>query len=272
MTLNKPFLKWAGGKTKVFPKLSPHFDNADVFVEPFCGSGAVWLNTNYDKYIIADINKDLINLYKTLKKEKGKFIDYCQSFFNDGNNQECFYDYRSKFNSTTDVREKSALFVYLNRHCFNGLCRYNSSGGFNVPYGKYKTVYFPRKEMEFFANKAKKASFFCSGFDKVFNKIEKLDSCVVYCDPPYIPISDTSDFTAYSKDGFGQDKQEQLYNCAVNSKHKVVLSNSSSAKKLYADLKLFEIDVRRSISAKSASREKVKELIAVKERQNPNDD
>jgi DNA adenine methylase len=267
MEINKPFLKWAGGKTKVFPKLQTHFDNSDVFVEPFCGSGAVWINTDYKKYIISDINKDLINLYKILKKEQASFIDYCYTFFNEGNNQDCYYEYRKEFNSTSDIRKKSALFVYLNRHCFNGLCRYNSKGGFNVPHGKYKTVYFPRKEMEFFAKKSKKATFYCWGFDKVFEKAEKLNSCIIYCDPPYIPISDTSDFTSYSKDGFGMDKQNQLYDYAIKSKHKVVLSNSNKAKELYSGLKIFEIDVRRSISAKSDSREKVKEVIAIKEKE-----
>jgi DNA adenine methylase len=266
MKLYKPFLKWAGGKIKILPKLIPYFDNSEIFVEPFCGSGSVWLNTDYKKYIIADINEDLINLYKTLKKEQSDFINYCYSFFNNSNNQECYYKYRNNFNSTSNIKEKSALFIYLNRHCFNGLCRYNSSGKFNVPYGKYNTIYFPRKEMEFFAEKSKKVKFLCEDFNKVFKITEKLDDCIIYCDPPYIPISNTSNFTSYSKDIFNQERQEQLYHYIINSKHRVVVSNSTKAKSLYSKLEIIEIDVRRNISSKGESRKKIKEIIAIKEK------
>lgn len=263
--MNRPFLKWAGGKTRVIPELKKYFDtDIDLFVEPFCGSGSVWINTDYKKYIICDINNDLINLFNTLKNEGPEFIKYCNKLFNKFGLDD-YNTLRDKFNKITDIRKKSALFVYLNRHCFNGLCRYNSSGKFNVPVGKYKTIYFPQKEMEFFAEKSENAMFYCMDFRDIFDKI-KDEKCMIYCDPPYVPISKTSDFTAYAKTGFNYEDQKDLYKCALETNGKVVISNSYMAKDLYRDMKIMEIDVSRNISANKNNRKSVKEIIAVKEK------
>ena len=250
---SKAFLKWAGGKRKLLPKLLPLIGSPDVFIEPFCGSGVVWLNVESEKYLINDLNTDLISLFKELKKDGQQFIDYAQQFFSPtSNSSEVFYEFRERFNSL-DVgdSERSALFVYLNRHCFNGLCRYNKSGGFNVPYGKYK-----------------KADFISIDFKEVSdiaNDISVDKNVTIYCDPPYIPLSETSSFTSYSPSSFGLVQQEQLATCVNNSRHKVVVSNSDTprTRELYKNLNLQELIVSRTISAKASSRKKVSEIIAI---------
>jgi len=134
----RPFLKWAGNKYQILHRIQQHLPAGKRLVEPFVGSGALFLNSDYERYLLADSNLDLINLYNLLKKEGPNFIEYCQGLFVDKhNNPDIYYQYRLEFNTTNDVRRKSALFIYLNRHGYNGLCRYNSKGGFNVPFGLY---------------------------------------------------------------------------------------------------------------------------------------
>ena len=153
----RPFLKWAGGKFRMLDRLAPHLQGQKL-IEPFAGSGAVFLNLPFERYLIGDINPDLINLYEILKKDPIEFIDYCQNIFTPENNHQKYYlQFREEFNNEIAGRRRAALFVYLNRHGFNGLCRYNKSGGFNVPFGSNKKPYFPEKEMIHFANQAKKA-------------------------------------------------------------------------------------------------------------------
>lgn len=156
----KPFLKWAGNKYQIVKRIRSILPNGRRLVEPFVGSGAVFLNTDYPDYLLTDANGDLINLYLQLQVEKGGFVDYCRQFFvPDHNQKDAFYHFRTEFNTMSDTRYKSALFVYLNKHCFNGLCRYNSKGQFNVPFGRYKKPYFPVEEMLSFCEKAQTATF-----------------------------------------------------------------------------------------------------------------
>lgn len=263
--IKKPFLKWAGRKTKLMPKLLPLFKEAGVFVEPFVGSGAVWINTEYDNYVLCDVNKDLINLYNILKQEGRGFIAYCKEYFTlENREKERYYQLRTLFNNTQDTREKSALFVYLNRHCFNGLCRYNSKNEFNVPQGSYKTIYFPEKEMLEFHEKSQRAEFKTLDFRELFKSIEN-HGAMVYCDPPYIPLSKESSFTAYSKGGFSYEDQKDLKSCAEKSESIVVISNSDTelTRRLYSNFEMITVEVNRSIGSKAASRKKVTEIIAI---------
>ena len=135
----RPFLKWAGGKYRLIERIKEKLPPGKRLLEPFAGSCALSLNTDYDSYWLNDINADLINLYKTLQKDGPSFIAFCRAFFKDTNNTpEKFYELRQQFNTEKDIYSKAALFLYLNRHGYNGLCRYNSSGEFNVPFGQYK--------------------------------------------------------------------------------------------------------------------------------------
>ena len=159
----RPFLKWAGNKYRIVDRIKSALPKGERLVEPFVGSGALFMNTDYAEYLLADVNADLISLFQIVQEQGEPFIDYCQTFFTpEKNDKEQYYKYRDLFNTTTDLIEKGALFLYLNKHGFNGLCRYNQSGGFNVPFGTYVKPYFPRKEMCFFYQKAKNVTFVCA--------------------------------------------------------------------------------------------------------------
>ena len=167
----KPFLKWAGGKYRLVQLIKSTLPQGNRLIEPFVGSGAIFLNTEYKEQLLADSNPDLISLFQLIQKEGQGFISYCQGLFVPENNTElAFYQLREEFNSTNDLRRKAALFVYLNRHCFNGLCRYNSKGRFNVPYGRYTKPALPEKEMSYFHEKSKHAVFEVADFITTMEK------------------------------------------------------------------------------------------------------
>lgn len=264
------FLKWAGGKRQSLEMIEQvlHVDifsplNIKKFIEPFVGSGIVSLNIKSDYYILGDINTDLINLYNTLKVFGEDFINYCENFFVDSNNEDTYYRYRDLFNSVGDIYTKSAIFIYLNRHSFNGLCRYNSKGLFNVPFGKYKSVYFPRKELIRFYNKAQSCLFVNCDFEETLQVVDK-DS-VVYCDPPYSQINKNS-FVNYSGVGFNEEDHKRLVKFAEASDCMFLISNSCTeyTKGLYKNAdEIIEADISRHISANSGSRKKAKELLAI---------
>lgn len=265
----KPFLKWPGGKYRQVERICKQLGEGDRLVEPFVGSAAVFLNTDYNQYLLADSNTDLINLYKQLQDEGKTFIKYCKTFFTaKNNNKDIFYKHRSTFNQVDDKRLKSALFLYMNRHGYNGLCRYNSKGEFNVPFGRYDQPYFPEKEMNFFHEKSGKAKFIHAGFSETMNRVKSGD--IVYCDPPYAPLSNTAYFTDYSSGGFNWEHQLELaeWACKLSKQGiKVIISNHDikSITDLYrsggADMDQFK--VRRTISCRANNRAKVGELLAV---------
>jgi DNA adenine methylase len=124
-TIMKPFLKWAGSKTKVVKHLRPLFPVGEYrLIEPFVGSGVVFLNTDYQTSLLSDANEDIINIFQSLKDNGENFIRRCKRLFTEENNsQERFYELREDFNDCEETEERAALFLYLNRHCFNGLCR-----------------------------------------------------------------------------------------------------------------------------------------------------
>lgn len=262
----KPFLKWAGGKYKIIDTILQALPQGDLLIEPFVGSGAVFLNADYDGYWVADANVDLIDLYQVIQSEGSGFVDYAASLFSPKyNNEKSYYILRDEFNGGTDVYRKSALFVYLNRHGFNGLCRYNSKGGFNVPFGRYVNPVFPEKEILNFYGKSKRAVFEVADFKSIMDKAP-LDS-VIYCDPPYVPLTATSDFSSYTANGFDAKDQEDLANSAKALASKgipVVISNHDTAftRSIYRDATITAFEVQRFISCNGKKRGKAPELIA----------
>jgi DNA adenine methylase len=159
----------------------------DHVIEPFMGSGVVFMNTNYSSYVLADTQPDLVSLLQIIQDEGVFFIDYCEELFcQENNTEEQYYRLRGLFNECTDKRLKAALFLYLNRHGYNGLCRFNSTGRYNVPFGDFKRPYFPRKELLLFHQKSQSVSVAQSDFRKTFAMAKPGD--VIYCDPPYAPI------------------------------------------------------------------------------------
>lgn len=265
----KPFLKWAGGKHKLVPFICSYFPEKPRrrLIEPFAGSAAVSIAVEFDSYLLNDTNPDLIGVFHALKSEGQQFVNYAKSFFTTENNrEESFYRLRERFNAAEAGYERSALFIYLNRHAFNGLCRYNRRGVFNVPFGFYLDPYFPEAEMRGFIAKADRIELMCADFQSALNMVEGDD--VVYCDPPYVPLSETASFTAYAKDKFDLDAQVRLAQSASRAScesQAVLISNHDTefTRKIYKDARLATVDVRRNIAAKSGSRKKVGELLAI---------
>ena len=162
-----------------------------------------------------------------------------------------------------DRLHRAVYFLYLNRHCYRGLCRYNLSGVFNVPYGNYKNPYFPENEIRAFAEKAKRANFVCASYEETLAMVKRED--VIYCDPPY---DDT--FTAYHTKGFNEDNQYHLASILLHLSslgHSVVVSNSDTqlTRSLYRDLKIYELDAKRSMGVAGGEGKSAREIIAVSE-------
>ncbi len=177
--LTKPFLKWAGGKLRVVNNLKKKFPSGERFIEPFVGAGSVSLNVDYPKYIISDTNLDLMSVYCVFQKTGMEFVSKCRKLFiPKNNNREAYANLKNEFNTTNDKTKKACLFIYLNRHCFNGLCRYNGKGEFNTPIGDYKEPYFPEKEFLASLDKIKKFQIKAMDFRETFETVTKGD--VVY--------------------------------------------------------------------------------------------
>ena len=268
MKKQRAFLKWAGGKYGLVEDIQRHLPPARKLVEPFVGAGSVFLNTDYDHYLLADINPDLINLYNLLKERPEEYISEAKRWFvAENNRKEAYLDIRAEFNKTDDVMYRSLAFLYMNRFGFNGLCRYNKKGGFNVPFGWYKKPYFPEAELEFFAEKAKKATFVCEGYPETFSRARK--GSVVYCDPPYAPLSNTANFTSYAGNGFTLDDQAALADIAERAATErgipVLISNHDTTltRRLYHGAELNVVKVKRTISRNGSGRNKVDELLAL---------
>ena len=268
MKKQRAFLKWAGGKYGLVEDIQRHLPPARKLVEPFVGAGSVFLNTDYDHYLLADINPDLINLYNLLKERPEEYISEAKRWFvAENNRKEAYLDIRAEFNKTDDVMYRSLAFLYMNRFGFNGLCRYNKKGGFNVPCGSYKKPYFPEAELEFFAEKAKKATFVCEGYPETFSRARK--GSVVYCDPPYAPLSNTANFTSYAGNGFTLDDQAALADIAERAATErgipVLISNHDTTltRRLYHGAELNVVKVKRTISRNGSGRNKVDELLAL---------
>lgn len=265
--IQKPFLKWAGGKTRVIPQIRSELpQRIERLVEPFVGSGAVSLNVKAQHYWMNDVNADVIDCFNTLKNDT-TFITHTRTLFVPEHNTEtCYYQFRDEFNQCTDPARRAALFIYLNRHGYNGLCRYNRSGKFNVPFGRYTKPRFPEKELEAFREHAQKANITKIDFRDVLAQCKTGD--IVYCDPPYLPLSATAQFTNYSTSGFTQKDQADLATLAKDAAERgalVILSNHDTpvARTLYRGTRIKQFEVSRRISCIGSKRKRARELIAV---------
>ena len=266
-TFSRPFLKWAGSKYQILDTIFSKLPEGNRLIEPFTGSGAVFLNSKFSRYLVNDINVDLVNLYKSIQLHGERFITDAQKYFTDKNNNEkTYYKFRERFNSLNDIYEKSCLFLYLNRHGYNGLVRYNSQGRYNVPFGRYKKPYFPFKELVFFYTKSKKITFTSLDFKKIMSRARRGN--IVYADPPYIPLNSTSNFTSYSANTFGVKEQKELaYEAMKLSKRgvAVLISNHDTpfAREIYREAKsISSFLVQRYISCYGEKRSKALELLA----------
>ena len=267
MKKNRAFLKWAGGKYPLLDDIKRHLPQGECLVEPFVGAGSVFLNTNFSRYILADINSDLISLYNIVKARTDEYVQASRELFVPETNQaEVYYQYREEFNACQDPFRRAVLFLYLNRFGYNGLCRYNLRGEFNVPFGRYKKPYFPEAELYHFAEKAQNAEFHCLSYEECMDRADV--NSVVYCDPPYAPLSATANFTAYHTNSFSPKEQARLAEMAeklVSKRIPVLISNHDTpdTREWYKAAKHFQVKVRRSISSNGGTRKKVNELLAL---------
>jgi DNA adenine methylase len=252
-----PVVKWAGGKRWLVEQLKPLFQQKTNYrlVEPFCGGLAVSLGLFPSKALLNDLNGHLINLYKHI--QNGFKIS-----LNMKNEESFYYKRRDEFNSLKSVspleHQRSAeLFYYLNRTCFNGLCRFNSSGKFNVPFGRYKTINYIT-DFSDYVPIFKNWKFSSKDFAKL--KIGIND--IIYLDPPY-----DTDFTQYTANGFKWEDQIRLINWTKTFDNPVIISNQATARiiELYRDsgFVVSFVDAPRRISA-NGSRDSAKEVLATK--------
>lgn len=263
----KPFLKWAGGKHRLVERIKAELPPAKRLIEPFAGSASVFLGTTYDDYVVADVNKDLISLFNAVKFDVEAVVRETVGLFVPENNVDvAYYSLRKEFNERERDTRKAALFVYLNRHCFNGLCRYNRSGLFNVPFGRYRAPVAPINDIRAFSEKSINASFISEDFRTVMSQARAGD--VVYCDPPYVPLTATANFTSYAQGDFSAKDQLDLANLArdlAESGVTVVISNHATeeTKRIYHGAKILEFGVQRFISRDASNRAVADELLAV---------
>lgn len=269
-TWRRPFLKWAGGKYSLLPDLYQLIPAGMRLIEPFVGGGSVFLNSDkHVSFLLADVNTDLINLYQMLAVVPGAVIRHARVMFDRLNNAESYTALRDEFNAQVmDGPERAAAFLFLNRHCFNGLIRYNRNNQFNVGWGKYPSPYFPLDEINAFTEMAHNCVFMAAGFRRTLALAGEGD--VVYCDPPYEPMPGTAGFTNYAAGGFTWDDHIALAECCVAAHQRgarVVIGNSTAPRviDLYSQhgFEIHHISARRSISSKGSTRETAKDLVAI---------
>ena len=284
----KPFLKWAGGKTQLISEIEKNLPDQimDTYIEPFVGSGAVlfWVLNKFlqlKRVVVNDINEDLINAYKTIQSTPRELIstleilqyEYHSLENTDDKKKEYYYKNREIFNNRKQNKtEHSALFIFLNRTCFNGLYRVNRKNEFNVPIGSYKKPTICDKSNILAVSEAlQKVELLCGDFEQTANYTTS--NTFFYFDPPYKPLSETSSFNSYVKDEFNDGEQIRLKRfCDKLDRlgHRWILSNSDVKgqnptdnffDELYSDFTIKRVDAKRSINSNPEKRGFLKELL-----------
>lgn len=272
-----PVLKWVGGKRQLLPEIKkymPRINKNTTYYEPFVGGGAVLFEMQPDKAVINDVNHDLIEVYKVIKDNVEDLIEELKKD-KYSNTSEAFYDIREldrrpkQYNNLTGI-EKAARILYLNKTCYNGLYRVNSIGEFNSPFGRYKNPNIVNdvglKAVSKYFNDAN-ITFLNGDFESAVKGIKK--GSVVYFDPPYAPISKTSNFTGYNESVFGEEEQKRLKRLCDRMTEKgihILLSNSDCEfiRELYSDEEKYEIisvKAKRAINSVGNSRGEVSEVL-----------
>jgi DNA adenine methylase len=279
----KPFLKWAGGKAQLLPQINKVFpsqlEQFDTFAEPFVGGGAVvfYILENYPRIkniIINDINSRLIKTYIAIKESPRELVAFLEEFQYkywelDHKSQRLLYlAKRERFNTgKLSTVELASLFIFLNKTCFNGLYRVNKKNEFNVPFGEYrKPLICNRKLIAWLSELLQKVTILEGDYTCTLDFLH--GRSFVYFDPPYKPVSNTSNFTSYSAAGFDDTQQTRLASFCktLDVGNKWMLSNSCNGddnffRKHYRNYTIRQITARRSIGAKAGSRRNIRELL-----------
>ena len=253
----KPILKWAGGKTQMLGELMPRVPKTyGRYIEPFFGGGALFFSLKPENAIIADSNPELINMYLQVAHHVDDVIECLQKY---ENTSEMFYEVRSLDWQTLPNAEAAARTIYLNKTCFNGLYRVNRSGQFNTPFGKYKNPKICDIDALRLASEAlRKADILCGDYILVLEHYAQPGD-FVFLDPPYLPISENSDFKRYTKEQFYEDDHVELAKM-IGTLHErgcyVILTNSNHplVHQLYEQYKIEVIQTKRHISCHGDTR------------------
>lgn len=271
-----PFLKWVGGKSKSLPALlSAMPPSPDRILEPFVGGGAFFFGAPEAPAVLGDVNAEIVNAYEVVRDQVDELVaalqEHARRFEEDRRGH--YYAVRGLKADKTDCYAEldpvaaAARTIFLNKTCFNGVHRKNRKGGFNVPIGRYKSPRICNEPLLRACSAAlARAELVCGGFEVVFALARPGD--LVYADPPYVPVSETADFTSYSEDGFGTSDHVRLLAelRGLTERGVEFLLSSSDAfglrERYQAEgWRVDEVSVRRNVNSKKSGRGPVTELL-----------
>jgi len=263
------FVKWAGGKKQLIEQFKPLLpERIDRYFEPFVGGGAIAFfiikNFKPKAIFLSDINEELVNTYNIIKNDVENLIIELKKL-KTTHNKEKFYEIRAEDPSQLSPLKRAARFIYLNRTCFNGLYRENSSGKFNVPIGSYKNpLVCPEEDLREISRILQNAKIEVRRFFEIIKEVKKND--FVYFDPPYHPLPNKQSFTTYTKDRFLEGEQiklKELFAEIDKKGAKVMLSNSDTPfiQELYKKFKIDIVKATRMINSNAEDRGKINEVV-----------
>ncbi len=265
-----PVVKWVGGKRQLLDEITPLLPKRiNTYCEPFLGGGAVLFSIQPSRAIVNDLNKELITVYEVIRDDVESLIE---SLKKHENTSDYFYAIRDMDRNKDSYKllskvERASRLLYLNKTCFNGLFRVNSSGEFNSPFGHYKNPNIVNEPVLRAVSKyfnSKNIIFYSGDFYKTIENIGR--GTFVYLDPPYDPVSDTANFTGYNKGGFDRKEQLRLKEyCDELTRQgiKFLLSNSATEfiKSLYSEYDIHIVQAKRSINSNGSKRGAVDEVL-----------
>lgn len=263
----RPFVKWVGGKAQLMKEITTRLPQTFTrYYEPFVGGGALFFHLQPKQAYLSDINDELINVYNVVKNNVEALIEELSNHVYE---ESYFYRVREADRSPSygqwGIIQKASRFIYLNKTCYNGLYRVNSKGHFNAPFGDYRNPKIcDPVNLRLCSQALQKAEVYCTSYHIVEERAQPGD--FVYFDPPYAPLTATSNFTNYYKSGFGIEDQAELRDLCLRLDKKGVqwmVSNSSAPLilDLYKDYNIELISASRAINSKGKLRGKVKEVI-----------
>jgi DNA adenine methylase len=263
----RPFLKWAGGKGQLLGQLRPMLPTVKWrrYFEPFVGSAAMFFALRPADATLSDVNRELVDCYVAVQKNVERLLEALEGHEYD---EELYYRVRQQDPAALDLPARAARTIYLNKTGYNGLYRVNRAGRFNVPFGRYTNPGFRSADsldnLRACSRALRGAKLAVRDFGQIVRHARAGD--FVYFDPPYVPLSDTSDFTSYAAGGFGPAEQSRLAEVVAKlseARVMVMLSNSDTpaVRSLYAKYRIDVVTASRSINSRASGRGRVREVV-----------